>query len=110
MTGNPMTGDEMEGIRQAVGAYHHWVPFAALFSRQVVPPNRPMATRLLEQALVAIIAGGASTFATYNALLQKQEVINATQSEQIGALKEQMRDSEARLTEQITELRVRQLK
>lgn len=90
--------------------FHHWMPFAALFAKQTVPENRPMTTRLVEQALVALIAGGGGTFATYNVMLQQQQVAQATQAEQIKALKEQVIASEVRLTAQIVELRQRQLK
>lgn len=90
--------------------FHHWMPFAALFAKQTVPENRPMTTRLVEQALVALLAGGGGTFATYNVMLQQQQVAQATQAEQIKALKEQVIASEIRLTAQIVELRQRQLK
>ena len=90
--------------------FHHWMPFAALFAKQAVPENRPMTTRLVEQALVALLAGGGGTFATYNVMLQQQQVAQATQAEQIKALKEQVIASEIRLTAQIVELRQRQLK
>lgn len=90
--------------------FHHWMPFAALFAKQAVPENRPMTTRLVEQALVALLAGGGGTFATYNVMLQQQQIAQATQAEQIKALKEQVIASEIRLTAQIVELRQRQLK
>ena len=90
--------------------FHHWMPFAALFAKQTVPENRPMTTRLVEQALVALLAGGGGTFATYNVMLQQQQIAQATQAEQIKALKEQVIASEIRLTAQIVELRQRQLK
>lgn len=90
--------------------FHHWMPFAALFAKQTVPENRPMTTRLVEQALVALLAGGGGTFATYNVMLQQQQITQATQAEQIKALKEQVIASEIRLTAQIVELRQRQLK
>lgn len=90
--------------------FHHWMPFAALFAKQTVPENRPMTTRLVEQALVALLAGGGGTFATYNVMLQQQQVAQATQAEQIKALKEQVIASEVRLTAQIVELRQRALK
>ncbi|MBD3812707.1 MAG: hypothetical protein IE917_10855 [Betaproteobacteria bacterium] len=62
-----------------------------------------MATRLMEQAFVAIIAGGGSAYTVNDA-------VQARHDEQIKALKEQVRDSEVRLTAQIMELRARQLK
>lgn len=89
---------------------HHWMPFAALFAKQAVPENRPMTTRLVEQALVALLAGGGGTFATYNVMLQQQQMAQVAQGEQIKALKEQVIASEIRLTAQIVELRQRQLK
>ena len=101
---------EMQDMMTQCKDFHHWMPFAALFAKQTVPENRPMTTRLVEQALVALLAGGGGTFATYNVMLQQQQVAQATQAEQIKALKEQVIASEIRLTAQIVELRQRQLK
>ena len=100
----------MESLRQTVTGWHHWFPFAALMVRDAVPQNRPMTTRIIEQAFVATLAGGGGTFATYSAMLQRQEVTQAAQAEQIMSLREQVRDSEIRLTAQIVELRSRQLR
>lgn len=104
-----MAMDMSDAITQCKD-FHHWMPFAALFAKQAVPENRPMTTRLVEQALVALLAGGGGTFATYNVMLQQQQIAQATQAEQIRALKEQVISSEIRLTAQIVELRSRQLK
>jgi len=108
---------DMQDMMTQCKDFHHWMPFAALFAKQTVPENRPMTTRLVEQALVALLAGGGGTFATYNVMLQQQQVAQATQAEQIKALKEQIKAlkeqviaSEVRLTAQIVELRQRQLK
>lgn len=101
---------DMQDMMTQCKDFHHWMPFAALFAKQTVPENRPMTTRLVEQALVALLAGGGGTFATYNVMLQQQQVAQATQAEQIKALKEQVIASEVRLTAQIVELRQRQLK
>lgn len=109
-----MTGDEMEGVRQLSDGFHHWFPFAALFAKQVVPANRPMTTRIIEQIFVGIVAGGGSAYSI-------NDVMNARQEEQIKymaqiqaiqnqALQDEIRDSERRLTSQIAELRARQLK
>lgn len=98
--------ESIDGIKQAAscaGGWHHWIPFAALMAKDAVPQNRPMATRLIEQAFVAIIAGGGSAYTVNDA-------VQARHDEQIKALKEQVRDSEVRLTAQIMELRARQLK
>lgn len=110
--------DEVEGVRQMITSatgWHHWIPFAALAVKQdMVPANRPMATRLLEQAFVAIIAGGGSAYGTINVSQAHQEEqirsLSIMQTMQMDILKEQMRDSEIRLTSQIIELRSRQLK
>lgn len=92
----------------------HWFPFAALFSREAVPPNRPMATRIIEQSFVAIIAGGGSAYGVNNVIQARQEEqiknLNTMQQLQIRVLQEQIRDTELRLTAQIMELRARQLK
>lgn len=101
---------DMQDMMTQCKDFHHWMPFAALFAKQTVPENRPMTTRLVEQALVALLAGGGGTFATYNVMLQQQQVAQAAQAEQIKALKEQVIASEIRLTAQIVELRQRQLK
>lgn len=101
---------DMQDMMTQFKDFHHWMPFAALFAKQTVPENRPMTTRLVEQALVALLAGGGGTFATYNVMLQQQQIAQATQAEQIKALKEQVIASEIRLTAQIVELRQRQLK
>ncbi len=101
---------DMQDMMDQCKDFHHWMPFAALFAKQAVPENRPMTTRIVEQALVALLAGGGGTFATYNVMLQQQQVAQATQAEQIKALKEQVIASEIRLTAQIVELRQRQLK
>lgn len=98
--------ESIDGIKQAASCttgWQHWIPFAALMARDAVPQNRPMATRLMEQAFVAIIAGGGSAYTVNDA-------VQARHDEQIKALKEQVRDSEVRLTAQIMELRARQLK
>lgn len=104
----------MEGLRQAAGGWHHWLPFAALMARDAVPQNRPMATRLIEQTLVAVIAGGGSAYTVNDAMQVRHDeqikAINALQALQVGELKAQLRDSEIRLTAQIVELRSRQLK
>lgn len=110
-----------ESMGDGMGDAKHWLPFAALCARESVPANRPMATRLIEQAFVAALAGGGGTFATYSAMLKAQEVeqvkqgaqlqaLKEFQAEQIKVLKDQVRDTEIRLTAQIVELRSRQLK
>lgn len=109
-----MTGDEMNAIKSAAQNWHHWLPFAALMARDAVPQNRPMATRLIEQTLVAVIAGGGSAYTVNDAVQARHDEqiksINTVQALQINELKAQLRDSEIRLTAQIVELRSRQLK
>lgn len=78
-------------------SYFHWLPFAALMARNS-PPNRPMLTRILEQLMVAVIAGG---LAAYVAI----EVTNAVQDVQIKQVQEQLKDSEERVTKQLEEIR-----
>jgi hypothetical protein len=109
-----MTGDDYGNTRDFLENFHHWVPFAALFARQAVPENRPMTTRLIEQAFVAVIAGGGSAYGVNTAIDAKHEAeIQALQiqvSASNEALQHQLERSEARLTAQIMELRARQLK
>lgn len=109
-----MTADEMEGIRQCTQGFHHWFPFAALFAQRAVPENRPMTTRLIEQAFVAIIAGGGSAYGVNTAIDAKHEAEIQSLQMQVTvsneALQRQLERSEARLTAQIMELRARQLK
>lgn len=107
--------DGMEAAKQAVeystGVWH-WLPFAALFSTAAKPPNRPMTTRIVEQVFVAVIAGGGSAYGINDAMQARQEeqikALSVLQAEQVGNLRQQLRDSEIRLTAQIVELRTRQ--
>lgn len=109
-------GEEFNQAQQALSqGWHHWVPFAALMVRNsATPPNRPMATRIIEQAFVAMIAGGGAAYGVNDVVQARQEEqiksLSAIQSVQIEALKHSLRDSEIRLTAQIVELRSRQLK
>lgn len=50
----------------------HWLPFAALMAEDI-PPNRPMATRILEQIFVAVIAGAGGAYLTIQVTLAVQE-------------------------------------
>lgn len=77
--------------------WYHWFPFAALMARNSAP-NRPLLTRILEQSLVAFIAGG---LATYVAI----QVTNAVQDVQIKAIQEQLHASETRVTDELKEIR-----
>lgn len=79
-------------------AWYHWLPFAALMATNKAPPNRPLLTRILEQSLVAFIAGG---MAAYVAI----QVTNAVQDVQIKGLQEQLRASEIRVTDELKEIR-----
>lgn len=110
-----MNGDEFNQVQQALSqGWYHWMPFGALFARQAVPENRPMTTRILEQAFVAMIAGGGSAYTVNDVVQARQdERIKAIQAEifdQNKDLKERIDRSEARLIDQIKELRARQLK
>ncbi|MEQ1663190.1 MAG: hypothetical protein ABL877_10900 [Thiobacillus sp.] len=95
--------DELNQAKPIIENWHHWFPFAALMARDAIPQNRPMTTRLVEQVFVAVLAGGGSAYTVNDA-------VQARHDEQIKSLKEQVRDSETRLTAQIMELRARQLK
>lgn len=109
-----MFGDEFSIIKDALNNAHHWCPFAALFAKEHTPANRPMATRIMEQAFVAVIAGGGSAYGVNSAVEAKHEAeITALQKEVAQSnelLQRQLERSEARLTAQIMELRARQLK
>lgn len=110
--------ESIEGAKQAAEVvstgWYHWLPFAALATKGVAPANRPMATRLIEQTLVALIAGGSGTYVTLHVNQARQEeqikAISAIQAIQIKSLQDQVRDSEIRLTAQIVELRQRGVK
>lgn len=78
-------------------SWYHWLPFAALMVRNA-PPNRPMVTRILEQSLVGIIAGIGGAYVTIKVTLAVQDV-------QIHNLQGQIQVTEARLTDEIKELR-----
>lgn len=98
-----MIGDELNSARPVLENWHHWMPFAALMARDAAPQNRPMTTRIVEQVFIATLAGGGSAYTV-------SDVVQVRHDEQIKTLQQQMRDSEARLTAQIMELRARQLK
>ncbi len=106
--------DDLKDTQPLLASFHHWFPFAALMVREAAPPNRPMTTRIIEQVFVALLAGGGSAYGVNSA-------VQAVHDEQIRSLRtqaevsnrelrEQVRDSEIRLTAQIVELRSRQLK
>lgn len=78
--------------------WYTWLPFAALMARNSAP-NRPLLTRILEQSLVAFIAGG---LAAYVAI----QVTNAVQDVQIKAVQEQLHASETRVTDELKEIRL----
>jgi len=63
--------------------WHHIVPFAALFSEEVAPANRPMLTRLTEQALVGVFAAGVTLYA--DNLVTQDKIANLT--EQVSEVK-----------------------
>lgn len=73
------------------------IPFAAMVADRHIK-DRPLATRIAEQILVAAMSGGG---AAYFAI----QVTQAVQAEQIKSLQAQMAATEVRLTEQIRELR-----
>jgi len=104
----------MDNLRQALDGWHHWMPFAALFAKQAAPHNRPMTTRLIEQILVAVVAGGGSAYGVNNSIQAVHDAEIRSLQDQMASsnasLQRQMEQSEARLTAQIMELRARQLK
>ena len=106
--------EEINTANQMMSNWQHWVPFAALMVRESAPPNRPMTTRIIEQVFVATIAGGGSAYGVSNSLQAVHDEQIRTlrvQSENSNReLRDQVRDSEIRLTAQIVELRARQLK
>jgi len=60
--------------------WHHIIPFAALFSDQAVPENRPMVTRLMEQAIVGVVAAGMTLYA--DNLVTQDKIANLTEQVQ----------------------------
>lgn len=111
-----MTGDEPNLAQHALTSdWHRWVPFAALAAAApAAPKNRPLATRISEQALVAILAGGGSAYTVNDAVQARHdEQIKALQvaiAQQNELIQRQLERSESRLTDQIKELRARALK
>ncbi|MHB1098650.1 MAG: hypothetical protein ACYCZR_03770 [Burkholderiales bacterium] len=109
-----MQFDDLNNAKPLFSNWQHWVPFAALMVRESAPPNRPMTTRIIEQAFVALLAGGGSAYgvnAAVQAVHDEQIKMLRVQAETSQReLREQVRDSEIRLTAQIVELRQRQLK
>lgn len=96
----------------------HILPFGVLAVKNTdnIPPNRPALTRLTEQLLIAVIAGGFSAYVTFNATLTSQTQKLAAQEITISELKQSLSannvaataallQSEARMTAQIAELR-----
>ena len=91
-----VNGDDINTMSEAAQGFYHWFPFAALMVKDIqVPPNRPMATRLIEQAFVGLIAGGGATIATL-------QVASARNDERILAIKEQVVEVRAQITTNTT--------
>ena len=84
--------------------WKHIIPFLGLFAAQS-PPNRPAFTRLLEQVLVAIIAGagGAYIGITVTQARIDQEVadMRMTEAEHYSQVTNQMQEQSAMIQSQL---------
>ena len=94
-----------DSFKEIADHWHHYIPFASLMAGEPIPENRPAMTRIMEQSFVGVIAAIGGSY-----------IMVQVQQAEIAHLKEQrieaelrttktISDSEARMTQQITELR-----
>lgn len=88
-------------LERVMQDWHHYVPFACLVTKQHVPENRPATTRLIEQAVVGIVAAGIGSYVTLEVNKNEIKQLKEQRIETNAAI----RESEARVTAQISELR-----
>lgn len=79
-----------------------YVPFLALVNRPA-PPGRPMMTRLMEQAIVGLIAALATTLAND----YRQDEMIKIRGDQIEALAREVRDASIRLDQRLDRINSR---
>lgn len=105
--------EEINQAQQAISqGWHNWIPFAALLSAAPAPKNRPLATRISEQILVAVIAGGGSAYTVNDSIQARHDeqikALSVNISMQNNVLQKQIDESERRMVDQIKELRQQQ--
>lgn len=94
--------DWLNGLTQN---WHHYVPLATLFTKENVPENRPATTRLIEQAIVGIVAAGISSYVTLQVDHSQIEDMKSSSLRAQANTSIAIQQSEQRVTAQITELR-----
>lgn len=85
--------------------WHHYVPFACLITKENIPENRPALTRLIEQAVVGAVAAAISGYGTFKVMEADIKTLKEQRIEQRQESSAAIRESEARVTAQIQELR-----
>lgn len=81
--------------------WHHFIPFGALFSQQAADlPNRPLLTRLVEQATVGVVAAAIGLYA--NDLVMKDQITNLAQ--QVADVKQTQAASVQDLKQMISQM------
>jgi len=95
-----------DGLQDAISNWHHYVPFAALISNSgPIPENRPAMTRIIEQGFVGVVAAALGSYVT---LQVNQTEINTLKVQRVEAdmrTTAAIEASEARVTQQIVEMR-----
>lgn len=98
--------------QQIAQDWTHYIPFACIVAGKPVPENRPAMTRIVEQSFVGIVAAALGSYVTLQT--QSVEIDNLKEARKATELvrladqaktAEAIKESEARVTAQITELR-----
>ena len=91
--------------RELSSNWHHYVPFATLMAGEPIPENRPAMTRIMEQSFVGVIAALGGSYIMVQ--VQQAEIANLKEQRVEAEIRttKSISDSEARMTQQITELR-----
>lgn len=95
----------MDWWNNFVQNWQHYIPLAALISKDDVPENRPATTRIIEQAIVGIIAAAIASYVMIQ--IDHQEIADLKESEHRAqaTTAQTIQQSEVRVTAQIAELR-----
>lgn len=91
--------------REISNNWAHYIPFATLMAGEPIPENRPAMTRIIEQSFVGVIAAIGGSYIMVQ--VQQAEIANLKEQRIEAELRttKSISDSEARMTQQITELR-----
>lgn len=91
--------------REISNNWAHYIPFAALMAGEPIPENRPAMTRIIEQSFVGVIAAIGGSYIMVQ--VQQAEIAHLKEQRIEAELRttKSISDSEARMTQQITELR-----